>query len=73
MWLGACPAQDAERSAIDALVRVLEAHTPVEAPTAALEALSGDWRLLYTTASSRFAFAHLLPVAVRCSRRGLRR
>ena len=50
MWLGAPRAQDAERSAIDALVCALEAHTPVEAPTAALDALSGDWRLLYTTA-----------------------
>ena len=50
MWLDTARAQDAERSAIDALVRALEAHTPVEAPTAALEALSGDWRLLYTTA-----------------------
>ena len=56
MRLVSTRAQDAERGAIDALVVALEAHTPVKAPTAALEALSGDWRLLYTTA--RDAAAH---------------
>jgi hypothetical protein len=47
------PPQEAERAAVEALLRALEAHSPLPAPTAALQFVEGEWRLLYTTVRPR--------------------
>jgi hypothetical protein len=59
-------AQESERAAVEALLRALEAHSPLAAPTSALQFVEGEWRLLYTTVRQRSLRVRAAAYGTRC-------